>query len=612
MQEQELSSSQRSPGLPKMEDVHFGLKFQDSAAAAAKWLSENQHADQVDKVLKSLQTATDAEAVRKELFADKFASGMGNGKDMAQTVKQRLNNLTDDERSHRAVSADISFDLRRCLPVPFMEAIKSLSEANGLHDEAVAWCFYSNIAFLEHHGRRVGHKEGEHTEAPNLPVLLGGPPSSRKTCLISMTTDFMLQSLDAPAMMQKRECVLADATVAGIRTAIFNYHRAAVVADEASNAYETPWSEKGSGGIHYLSKPKMNTYVLSEADDQATGKGQVHLGSSHHPYLCLHKVAGQTEIIEYIAQPVTHGFNKRFNLVFAPDHSPESAQVHTASAKDFLCKLHSWLYKNAWNKEGHHFLDGYALTCYQSVKKAVEEFVQEQGSLLGKDSCRKVRFWSTDVLRLAHANMRLCQFSVVQYGSKDMAEAEASRTQPNVYECILAVNMWLRQLHVHVTFYKWFRKVTNETPGSSTRELTAAMENAADGDECGRKKLELSAEDRLRHEILVHEKAKVGSKIASEQVRLWLRNQKWFKVRRQNADHIKAALADLEQAGLLDKWSDPDTEPEVQGAAPKSKSRKKAKAKEQLIYVKKSAREIEENPTADALRKRLLVPIKFF
>ena len=85
MQEQELSSSQRSPGLPKVEDVHFGLKFQDSAAAAAKWLSENQHADQVDKVLKSLQTATDAEAVRKELFADKFASGMGNGKDMAQT-----------------------------------------------------------------------------------------------------------------------------------------------------------------------------------------------------------------------------------------------------------------------------------------------------------------------------------------------------------------------------------------------------------------------------------------------------------------------------------------------------------------------------------------------
>lgn len=82
---------------------------------------------------------------------------MGTGKDIAQTVKERLQTLTEDERSHRAVSADISFDLRRCLPVPFMEAVKSLSEANGLHDEAVAWCFYSNIAFLEHHGRRVGH-----------------------------------------------------------------------------------------------------------------------------------------------------------------------------------------------------------------------------------------------------------------------------------------------------------------------------------------------------------------------------------------------------------------------------------------------------------------------
>ena len=116
MQEQELSSSQRSPGLPKMEDVHFGLKFQDSAAATAKWLAENPHTDQVDKVLKRLQTATDAEAFRKELFANKFAYGMGTGKDIVQTVKERLQTLTEDERSHRAVSADISFMQLQWLP----------------------------------------------------------------------------------------------------------------------------------------------------------------------------------------------------------------------------------------------------------------------------------------------------------------------------------------------------------------------------------------------------------------------------------------------------------------------------------------------------------------
>lgn len=509
------SSSQRSPGVPKMEDSHFGLRFQDSAAASEKWLANNQHSDYVQRSMDALKSATNAEEIRQCLFCPGFAAGMGTARDIASTVKKALHKAADEERGHRVVSSDISFDLRRCLPVLFMEAVKSLSRGNGLHDEAVAWCFYANIAFLEHHGRRVGHQEGEHTEAPNIPVLVGGAPSSRKTCLIAMTTDFMLDASGAPQTMAKRECILADATVAGIRAAIYNYNRAAVIADEASNVYETPWSEKGSGGIHYLSKPKMNTYVLSEADDQATGKGQVHLGSTHHPYLFLHKVAGQTEIIEFIAQPVTHGFNKRFNLVFAPEHAPESSEVHTGTAKSFFAQLHAWMYKNAWTKEGHHYLDGYALTCYRSIKKAVEEFVQEKGIFLTKDAQRKVRFWSTDVLRLAHANMRICQFSVAQFGSSDMAAAEAVRTQPNVYEFILAVNMWLRQLHVHISFYKWFRQMTNSTSNASSRELTAAMERADDGDELSRLKLDLSVEDRLKHEILVHEKALVGAKLSS-------------------------------------------------------------------------------------------------
>ena len=102
-----------------------------------------------------------------------------------------------------------------------------------------------------------------------------------------MTTDFMLHAEGAPDSMQNRECIIADATVAGLRSAIFNYNRAAVIADEAANVYDTQWSEKSSGGIHYLPKQKMNNYVHSEADDQATGKGQIHLGSKHQSLLIL-------------------------------------------------------------------------------------------------------------------------------------------------------------------------------------------------------------------------------------------------------------------------------------------------------------------------------------
>ena len=68
----------------------------------------------------------------------------------------------------------------------------------------------------------------------------------------------------------------------------------------------------------------MKTYVLTEAD-QATGCGQVHVQLTQDPYLCLHKVAGgSTEIIEYVAQPVTQQ---------TLQHSHETAKILMASTK---------------------------------------------------------------------------------------------------------------------------------------------------------------------------------------------------------------------------------------------------------------------------------------
>ncbi len=596
-----------------MEDEHFGLKWKDADASAAKWLADNADKDELKNLLNKFAGATDGAELRKLLFEDTCATGMGAAKDMARTVREKLNKITEELRTHRCLSADISFDLRRCLPKPFLHAVRALSEGNGLHEEAVAWCFYANIAFLEHHTRRIGQKPGEHTQAPNLPLFIGGPPSSRKTCLLEMTNQFLLQVPEAPKMMQNRECLVADATVAGIRTAIYNYNRAAVVSDEASNVYETPWSDKGSGGLHFLLKAKMNNYVLSEADDQATGRGQVHLGSENHPYLFLHKVAGQTEIIEYIAQPVTNGFHKRFNLVFQIAPAIDRPQTHTASAKEFFSKMHGWLYKNAWEKEGKHFLDGFALNGYLSVKQAVEEFCAETN--LDKDAIPKVRFWASDVLRLAHANMRICQICVALYGSDQLAAAEASRCQPNVYEFILAVNMWLRQLHVHLTFYKWFRKMQDNRSG---KELGAAMERSTDDDEYSKFKESLPVGDRLKHEILVHKETTVGSKIASDQVRLWVRNMKFYKANRLSADSIKTALDELYQVGLLDLFEEEEStpadsqtpSPPVSGSDPKRRARKGKRPN--AVYVKKSAKEIEKNKEANDARQRLVVPIKHF
>ena len=99
--------------------------------------------------------------------------------------------------------------------------------------------------------------------------------------------------------------------------AFFNSHRAAISSSECSTVYETPISEKKSG-LHYLVKTKINLWTQSESDDVLTGDGTIHLGAAFHPYLLLHKVNGQQEIQEYICKPESHGFQKRFDLVFAP------------------------------------------------------------------------------------------------------------------------------------------------------------------------------------------------------------------------------------------------------------------------------------------------------
>ena len=60
----------------------------------------------------------------------------------------------------------------------------------------------------------------------------------------------------------------------------------------------------------------------------------------------------------------------------------------------------------------------------------------------------------------------------------------------------------------------------------------------------------------------------------------------------------------------MDVEMDPEAaaSPPVSGAEAKSK----AKGPKPVVYVKRSAREIVDNAEAEALRKRLLVPIKCF
>jgi hypothetical protein len=248
--------------------------------------------DDLKELLKNMKKISSYEKM-KELMFHPPPRQLTTSDDIRKYVKEQLSIISSDTRSHREVCTDVTFDMTKCLPRPWSLAIEAYAEANSLHAEALTWCLYANLSFLEHPSRRIGHRlDSPHTQVPNIPVLIGGAESSGKSFLIATTTNMMTQCAYAPPdAFGNRECILSDARLAGLRRCLCNHHRAAVVCDEASNVYDTPWKDVSSG-LRYLAKTKIRTYVMSEPDYQVTGQHEIHLGGEEHCYLFHHKAHG--------------------------------------------------------------------------------------------------------------------------------------------------------------------------------------------------------------------------------------------------------------------------------------------------------------------------------
>ena len=309
-------------------------------------------------------------------------------------------------------------------------------------------------------------------------------------------------------------------------------------------------------------------------------------------------MAGQTDVIEHIAMPSTHGFHKRFNLAFMPEKSLLVDVPLVETSKNLLSGAHSWMFHHCMEETGCHFLDGYALTIYNDVKTAVEDWhTSEEGANAMHNqnfSCEKLLCWSTDILRLAHANMRICQFLAATWSRSTQ---HAKRTEPNATEFLLALHMWIRQFHIHSCFYRWSTKVRNVKEGSEHR-LAPVMEREDEEEDLSFSKSQLSASDRLKHEILVLQAFGPGMLLASDSTRDCLRNKRFFHVHKIKSSDILTAYKDMISSGLvMNKDAD-------------GHSRKKGK--KATIYCKVPFEQIQRQPSAKAELVRLGVDIKFF
>ena len=166
----------------------------------------------------------------------------------------------------------------------------------------------------------------------------------------------------SPPDFANKEFFLTDGTLRGIRNAIMAHNRCAIVSDECSNTYKTPWSERGKG-IHYLQRSKVCTFVHAEADDACTGNGGDHMSE----YSVLHCVTGQTEAIEWILTPTIGGFCKRMNITFSPDEPHSNSLQQRDDSRQFIHGYFTWLFNNVSQQAEVKYLSNEALSLYPAV-----------------------------------------------------------------------------------------------------------------------------------------------------------------------------------------------------------------------------------------------------
>merc|ERR1712216_439134 len=85
---------------------------------------------------------------------------------------------------------------------------------------------------------------------------------------------------------------------------------------------------------------------------------------------------------------------------------------------------------------------------YQHFLEGIEQFLDENEDL--EQLIReKLQFADTDIMRLANAQMRMCQYARSKTPLPP-EEGTPGRVQISVYELAHALHAWKRQIHLHI------------------------------------------------------------------------------------------------------------------------------------------------------------------
>ena len=601
----------RECSSPGVSDDDFKYSFKDATRRSSD--RREEISDPVVAALEQVRKASNQRELDKAVHSLALFEGFGCESAAYDTITKRLGDIVTDGRTHKDLVSDVHFTVRNLVPLPFADAVRALAQGEGWHPECLVQEVAVRAAFVEHHGTQLKAEEHEmHKRCPSIACLRGASASARKSSLKTFGDELICKNSASPADFANRDFFLTDGTLRGIRDAIVGHNRCAIVSDECSNTYETPWSEKGKG-IHYLQRSKMCTYVNAEGDDSCTGKGGDHISE----YSCLHTVTGQTEAIEWILSPTIGGFCKRMNITFSPDEPHCNNKQQRDDSRRFIHGYFTWLFGNVSKEPEVKFLSNEARSLYEAVMSARKDFDSTmQGQGMNRFLKAKLAFIDTDILRwcsVAHGMIQnACSHKITEPHTRIMGH----------FPMMYAIHAWLRQVQLHAAYYKWFIDLKKKSGSlAGEKKLTDLME---EGGSIGAANpmSSLSLPDYVAREILLW--AKAGSCVSSGKVRESLKNKQRLKKTTKLAVLIQDGITALEDAGVVKPVADDDVrvvgapeeeagevEVEVEAdakAKPKARGKVKAKRGRKTVRFEKcSWEEVSARPQALALVTRLLL-----
>lgn len=539
------------------------LAFEDAYQVRAKM--QRAWPEPVRAAIDGMERAGDHEDICSCLFADTVFQGLSNKDEVYNTMQTWLTEISESSKTHRELALDEGFNLRDVTPLPWLAAIDRVAAAEGWFPEALAALLDANIGFLENPGTVLKHcDDSSHTITPNVATMIGAPSSAKKSSLVAQSDRWMTDAPQATEEFKRRLIFVTDATTKGIRAQLLNTRRTLASSDEATNTMETPWSDKDAG-LHFLSKPKLNTWTQAECDNNATGHGHITLGTGDLRYSFCLKLAGQPEVIEHLLIPQVHGFQKRVTFVMVPDNVEQREGLPSAESHRMLAGLHNFMFENYEGTACTLTLSGYALTVYTEAKRAITDWLKAH-----PDTDRwlktKVEFFHSDFLRAAHKAMRVVQFLMAAHILTDdeQLRQEASRTQLSVEEAMLGLRKWKRAASMHAGLYRFLASVqrlanVRAPPGRKPDVAAALEEEPPVRDPAAVAIAQLQGMDALHREIL--SAAESHTIFTSADLRDWLRNKKYDPIfRGKLAENLRNAIEELLALGLLVKAEVPDVD----------------------------------------------------